>query len=79
MNIPKGWKIIETGNGASEIYRAIPDSVLEWSIVDRLDPVAPTDPSEQCRLYLNVCGGQLVVWHCSCVAEAVQIANSAKA
>lgn len=78
MTPPTGWKFANQGGGASDLYRDIPNTVLEWGITQLDAPTAPDSPDEACVLTLWSRGDAVLQWHCSCLAEAVQIAEGAK-
>ena len=78
MTPPTGWKTIDTGGGCTAFHRAIPDSIMEWGITQFDAPTSPTSPDEPCVLTLWLLGSTVLQWHCSCLAEAVQIAEGAK-
>jgi len=62
----------------TDLFLAVPDSVLEWLITQVDDPSAPTNPDEPCTLGFYLRGDPVLTWHCSCLAEALQIAEGAK-
>ena len=78
MKIPDNWNLIETGGGCTALFLAVPDSILEWLITKVDDPSAPDDANEPCTLGMSDDGTTIVFWHCSCLAEALQIAEGAK-
>lgn len=78
MKIPDNWILAETGGGCTALFLAVPDSVLEWLVTQDEDPSAPTNPDEPCTLGLYMRGDTVLIWHCSCLAEALQIAEGAK-
>jgi len=78
ISAPPGWAVQETGGHCTALYRAIEDSVLEWLITQVDDPSAPEDPNAPCVLGFYMRGDVTLQWHCSCLAEALQIAEGAK-
>lgn len=78
MKTPINWTVIETGGGCTALWREH-DHDHEWLITKDGDPSAPDDANEPCTLGLSDDGATIVYWDCSCLAEALEIANSAKA
>jgi len=78
MKIPDNWILAETGGGCTALYRAIPDSVLEWLITRVDDPPAPCAPEAARSLSSYTRGDALLQWPCCCPAEALHIAEGAK-
>lgn len=74
--IPTGWKVIQTGGGATSLYRAIPDSVIEHEIVQSSDPLAPDNASEPCRLIVSWRGDVEQEIPCTNLADAISKSNS---
>ncbi len=74
--IPAGWENSSTGGGCTALTRKC--GRLTWLIVDSLE--APTSADEPCTLalYIGAEGEQVAWWECSCLAEAVTIAEGAK-
>ena len=76
--IPKGWALTHQGGGATDLYRCVPNSVLEWGITQIGAPTAPESPDDPCTLTLWSRGDAILQWDCSCLAEAIQIAEGAR-
>lgn len=79
MKIPDNWILAETGGGCTAFIWASGNNI-EWLITQPEDPSAPTDPNAPCvlGLYINGETEPVLQWHCSCLAEALQIAEGAK-
>lgn len=79
MKIPDNWYVIETGGGCTALFRRLANSELQWLITQIGDPSAPEHASDACVLGLYDDNDQVLLqWHCSCLAEALQIAEGAK-
>lgn len=77
--VPPGWHVAYTGGGCTALRRDVINTGLEWLITDIGSPSAPTRAGDACRLGLfSESEGHILQWHCSCLAEAVQIAEGAQ-
>jgi len=84
LKIPNGWQFVETGGGCMAFSRDIATKTSSrqfaddpyWLITEG-DGVAPTDPSKPCRLTLTGYTINEIYWECSCLAEAMCIAEGA--
>lgn len=80
MKIPDNWTLQETGGHCTALVRAWGRND-EWLITQVNDPSAPEDPDAPCVLGMYLDGvndNPVAQWHCSCLAEALQIAEGAK-
>lgn len=79
ISAPPGWAVQETGGHCTALVRGLGHN-NEWLITQLEDPSAPEDPNAPCvlGLYINGETEPVLQWHCSCLAEALQIAEGAK-
>ena len=78
MQTPKGWDEINTGGGCTAFCKENNDADVYWLITKQDDPSSPTNPSDPCTLSLNMDAESPMIlkWECSCLAEAVMVAES---
>jgi hypothetical protein len=82
---PKGWHFVETGGGCTAFTRTValasPRSQslddTYWLITEG-EGAAPTDPLKPCLLTLTGDNINEIWWECSCLAEAMCIAEGAR-
>jgi hypothetical protein len=74
--VPEGWADVSTGGGCNAWSKESGCGVC-FMITDG-DSQCPTDASEPCGLILYNEGNQVCFWDCTCLAQALEIANSAK-
>jgi len=76
--VPPGWECQSTGGGCTAWFREAGE--FHWMLTRDEDPYEPNDPDAPCVLgiYDNEDTNRFLQWHCSCLAEALQIAEGAK-
>lgn len=79
MTPPNGWVSSGTGGGCTAFEKQIEGRFGDpyWLITDDDDAIEPTNPDARCCLGFYIDGSVRIQWHCSCLAEAVSIAEGA--
>lgn len=73
---PAGWSVISTGGGCEAWHRRTGN--LMWLLTDECEVPLDGDAAVLLGLYAGEAEEQLCFWECSCVAEALAIADGAK-
>ncbi len=75
LQTPAGWNLIGTGGGCTAFARDLSGN-LRWLITD--DAEAPVAADAPCTLSLLNGSDHLLFWECSCLSEALAIADGSK-